>query len=311
MAGTISGNSLMKKYAGYLHTAEFRVEPMAWIGLSLVAALVAGTGTWAISEFALGLGQSIPIGAMFFIVLADIMIGYPYLMAQQKIDRIEEDLPDALRQIADTLKAGGTFEYALREVVNSEYGPLKKELNEALRMLEEGQNFKDALQTVYHNIDSRLVKRTITIIIDSVSAGASLTGILDEIAEDVRASHRIDKERKSKTLMQVLFMFAAGGIIAPIIFGFTSTIAGILTSATGGAATPEMMKSATEAIGIIQNSIQFYLFAEVFFTSLMISLIRDGRLTKSIIYFPLLLFMAYLSYLMAIIVSSAIVGGIK
>ncbi len=307
----LRNSKILKKYATYLHTAEFGIDASLWLLLSAVSAVFAGIIIWFVSKEIVGIEQNIPLGALFFVVTIDLMIGYPYLKAQERIDQIEEALPDALRQIADTLKAGGTYEYALREVANAEYGPLKKEMNEILRKLEEGQNFENSIKSLYYNVDSRLVKRTATIIIDSVSAGAGLTSILEEIAEDVRATHRINKERKSKTVMQTIFMFTAGGIIAPVIFGFTSTIAGILTSVPSSLVPEATRDASLHSIEIIQNSIQFYLFIEVFFTSLMISLIREGKLTKSIIYFPLLLFMAYLSYLIAIIASSAIVGGVK
>ncbi len=302
---------ILKKYASYLHTAEFAIDASLWLMLSAIASVFAGIIVWFIAREAIGIEQNVQLGLLFFIVTLDLMIGYPYLKAQERIDQIEEDLPDALRQIADTLKAGGTYEYALREVANAEYGPLKKEMNEVLRKLEEGQNFENSIKSLYYNVDSRLVKRTTMVIIDSVAAGAGLTSILEEIAEDVRATHRINRERKSKTVMQTIFMFTAGGIIAPIIFGFTSTIAGILSNAPASIVPAATREASLHAIEVIQNSIQFYLFIEVFFTSIMISLIREGRLTKTIIYFPLLLFMAYLSYLLAIMVSGAIVGGVK
>ncbi len=302
---------ILKKYATYLYAAEFQVDATLWLMLSAVVAAFAGILAWFITKEIIGFEQHLQLGVLIFIVSLDLMIGYPYLKAQERVDMIEEALPDALRQIADTLKAGGTYEYALREVANAEYGPLRKEMNEILRKLEEGQNFENSIKSLYYNVDSRLVKRTTMIIIDSVAAGAGLTSILEEIAEDVRAIHRINRERKTKTVMQTIFMFTAGGIIAPIIFGFTSTIAGILTSAPASIVSEAIREASLHSIEVIQNSIQFYLFVEVFFTSLMISLIREGRFTKSIIYFPILLLMAYLSYILAKIGSSAIVGGVK
>lgn len=306
----VVGNlNFLKKYSSYLTTAEIKVDTTLWVVLSLVVSLLFGAGAWYVSDQIIGIEQGLQVGLVFFIVVLDLMTGFPYIMAQRRISQIEEALPDVLRQIADTLKAGGTYEYALREVASAEYGPLKRELNEVLRKLEEGQNLENSLKTLSYNVDSRLVKRTVTIIIDSVKAGAGLTTILEEIAEDVRAQHRLEKERKSKTLMQTLFMFAAAGVVAPIIFGFTNTIAAILTSAPESVVTAQAKEAAVRAISIIQNSIQAYLFAEVLFTSMMISLVREGKITKSIIYFPILLFMAYMAYLGAVLVSKKLVLG--
>jgi len=304
----LKNSKLMTKYASYLNSAEFKVDPLLWIILSVLIAIIAGIGAWFLVGL-IGLKQGIQVGGLFFLVLIDLLIGWPYLKAIQRIDKIEETLPDALRQMADTLRAGGTYEYALREIAISDYGPLQKEMNEVLRKLEEGENFQNALLTLSQNVDSRLVQRTVTIIIDSVYAGAGLANVLEEISEDVRAMHRLDKERKARTIMQVIFMFTAGGLVAPMIFGFVSTISAVLINAASAVATEVEKNTATKALNIINLSIQAYIFIESLATSLMISLMREGKMGKSIIYFPILLFVAYLSYIIAELMSMAIVGG--
>src|SRR3989338_6349351 len=214
----------LKKNSLYLKQIDFKDDPVLWIILSFLVSFVVGA---AIILLVPELWQ---LGIIMFLVIADIMIGYPYLKASQRIDDIERNLSDALKQMADTLRAGGTYEYALREVASAEYGYLKKEINTVLRKLEEGDNFETALSSLSQNVDSRIVKRTVTIIIDSVKAGAGLADILDEISEDVRAIHRINAERKTRTILQVLFMVAAGGFVAPLIFGFVATISSVLIS---------------------------------------------------------------------------------
>lgn len=305
----IKNSEIMQKYARYLHSAEFKIDPFLWIIFAFIISLTLAIGIFFLVSQIFKLDEGIQFGLLFFIVTIDLLIGYPYLKAQQRIDQIEESLPDALRQMADTLRAGGTYEYALREIATSEYGPLTKEMNEVLRKLEEGENFQNSLMSLTYNIDSRLIKRTVIIIVDSVAAGAGLANVLEEISEDVRASHRIAKERKARTVMQVIFMFAAGGFVAPMIFGFVSTVSDVLITAASSVATKQEREDAEAALNIINLSIQGYLLIQAFATSLMISLMREGKMGKSIIYFPVLLFIAYTFYIGAGIVSAAIVGG--
>lgn len=294
----------VRKYSEYLEHSGFKIDATIWITVSFAVALVIS------GLFILVLPKIWYMGLIGFIVLLDLFIGYPYLTALQRVDSIEEILPDALKQMADTLKAGGTYEYALREIAMSEYGPLTKEMNTVLRKLEEGENFEDSLKTLSENVDSLLVRRTVTIIVDSVRAGAGLADILDQISEDVRALHRIGRERKSRTLMQALFMVAAGAVVAPIIFGFVSTIIQVLIGASAGVASAAEQAEAIKAAGFIAVSIQVYIFIEIIATSIMISLMRDGNMSKSIIYFPILLLVAYIVYLVAQVASSIMVGGI-
>jgi archaellum biogenesis protein FlaJ (TadC family) len=295
------------KYSEYLHQVEFPVDALLWILLSLAVSFLVGAGLIVI------LPDFWQLGIILFLVVSDLMIGYPYLKASQRIDQIEEALPDALKQIADTLRAGGTYEFAMREIASSEYGYLKKEMNNVLRKLEEGENFENALKTLSQNVDSRLVQRTVTIIIDSVKSGAGLADILDEISEDVKATYQISSERKTRTMLQVIFMFTAGSMVAPAIFGFVSTISSTLinsaAAAKGAAATADIVK-ARNASNTIQLGIQGYMLIEVLAASIVISLMREGKIAKSIIYFPILLLIAYVVYTIAAFVSAAIVSSV-
>jgi len=295
---------VFRSYADNLEKSGFPVDATLWVLISLLVAVVSGT------LFILMMPAIWHLGLIGFIVVLDLLLGYPYLMAMNRIAAIEEDLPDALKQMADTLKAGGTYEYALREVAMSEYGPLKIEMNAVLRKLEEGENFETSLNTLIENIDSVLVRRSITIIIDSVHSGAGLADILDQISDDVRAMHRIGRERKSRTMMQVMFMVAAGAIVAPMIFGFVATILHVLITASAGAVAEEARNAAIKASETIANLIQIYIFIEVVASSIMIALMRDGRVNKSIIYFPFLLLLAYVVYILSQVASGMLVSGI-
>lgn len=304
----IKDMGIMKKYAKFLHTADFRIDPLIWIIYCLIAAvIISAIMFFAASYFKLD--QANAVGILGFIVVLDLGIGYPYLKAEQRIEETEEILPDALRQMADTLKSGGTYELAIKEVATSDYGPLKIEMNEVLRKLEEGENFENAFKTLSKNVDSRLIQRTVTIITDSIQAGAGLSNVLEQIAEDVRAFYRIAKERKASTSMQVIFMFTAGALIAPMIFGFVATISKILITSSGMAATAEAKTAATEASAMINLAIQLYIFVETFFSALMMSIMREGKVSKTIIYFPILVLIAYIAYLAASIMSSGFIGG--
>lgn len=292
----------LKKYQEMLDQIEFEIDALLWILFSVAAFIAICVMTiFYFQEFFL-------IGFTLAIVVGDLMLGYPYLKAVQRIDAIEEALPDSLKQMADILKAGGTIEFALREVAYAEYGPLKDELFEVLRKLEEGENFATALSSLSQNVNSRVVKRTVTIIIDSIKAGAGLADILDEIAEDVRETHRIAKERKTRTLLQVIFMVVAGGAIAPIIFGFVGTISKVLLGAGQGLNRPEVIAQAVAASTTITFGMQFYMIVQVIAASTMVSLMREGRVTNTVIYFPILLFIAVVCYTLASIISGGLVG---
>jgi len=290
------------KYESYLLSIGFAIDALVWIIISLLVSL-------GVAFALLLLIPAYPVLAIVvFAVIADLSIGMPYFKALNRIDQIEQAFPDILKQMADTLRAGGTYEYTLREISESEYGPIKKEMQAVLRKLEEGENFENSLKTLSENIDSRLVQRVITIIIDSVRSGAGLAEILEQISEDVREMNRLDRERKSRTMMQVIFMAVAGGAVAPMIFGFVSTVIRFLVK-TAKTSSVAAHNESILAIGTIDLGVQVYIFVVILAASLIIAIMRDGKMSKSILYFPILLFIAYTCYLAAQLISQNMFKG--
>jgi len=330
-----------KNYKEYLREIKWPFDPKKWVTIGVVLAVVSFLLVWIL----LGVLQFFPMKSLHamlfsivsFVAVLDIALAYPYLLSIRRISQIEDFLPDAFKQMADTLKAGGTFEYALRTVSSAEYGPLTKEVSLVLRRLEEGENLENALRGFARNVNSRVLRRAIDIILDSITAGASLADILDEIADDVRATHRIIRERKSTTIMQVLFMIAAGVLVSPFIFGLITAIVEFLMGQSLSAmrtlptTTRNVIPGAEASVfcnpgsfitqaganvagfwscvmGSITLLLVIYIVIEALAVGFMVSMIREGNVNKSFIYIPVFLFIAYTVYFLSYVGVSGFFG---
>ena len=131
--------------------------------------------------------------------------------------------------------------------------------------------------------------------IDAAKTGASLTDVFEEVSEDVRSIHTIVRERAAKTLMQSMFIVAAGALVAPAIFGIVLGIISFLIqiAASTGIQTGAVIAEALYAQGVIETMMMVYIVAEALASSAMISAMRDGTFSKTIIYFPAILLVAY------------------
>jgi len=101
-------------YREYLREIKWPFEPKTWLIISIILAIALGVATWIL----VGILQIIPMrfvhsvlfSIIILIVTLDITLTYPYLLAVRRISQIEDALPDAFKQMADTLKAGGYHE---------------------------------------------------------------------------------------------------------------------------------------------------------------------------------------------------------
>ena len=296
----------IKEYNNWLRFSKMKFNAATWIPISIVLGVSTGAILFFVLNFLLQIVTIIPLA--FGAAVGIILLGFPYMQKEKIVDSIERDFSDALKQMADTLKAGDTYASALREIVNSDYGRLSEEMKIALRRLEEGENIETALRGFAERVDSKLIKRTIVIILDSIKTGSSLSDLLEDISDDVRELYRIKEQRKANTTMQFLFMIAAGGFIAPMIFGEVTAVMGMFSSLTFDAITAS--NQATQQMGVfIELLIQAYVFVAIVGTGLMMSLIREGKLNKSIIYIPLLLLAGYLMYYAATFAVRMLISG--
>ncbi|OQA32082.1 MAG: flagellar assembly protein J [archaeon ADurb.Bin336] len=300
----LTSNTLIQKYQYWLDFGHINYPAPIWIGASILTGIFMGIISYALSTILIHEFTLIP--STFFLATIILLIGYPYLKKETLIESVEKNFSDALKQMADTLRAGDTYENALREVVEADYGRLSEEMQLALRRMEDGENLETALTGFANRVDSERIKRTVQIILDSIRTGSSLSDILNEIAEDLRDYERLKEERKASTTMQFLFLVAAGGFIAPMIFG---EIGAVITGFASIGAREINMGTANN--NFITTIIQLYIIIEVIGSGVMMSLINEGKINKSIIYTPILLLIAFIVYhATKIIITGMVVGSI-
>lgn len=302
-------DGFFEKYEYWMKFSKMNKDIEVWLIISIVVPIIVSLVAGLLIYLYIPMVNPITIGLALFISIGTLLVGLPYFKASKRIDDIESSLADALKQIADTLKAGDTFESALREISTAEYGALTEEMNNVLRKLEEGENLANSMKVLSTNVDSRLVKRAVTIIVDSINAGAGLSDILGDISDDMRTLYSINRERKSMTMMQTLFMIMAGAVIAPFIFGEVSAIVIVLAD-SGKVGTLAVYSEQSKVLGATLILVaQIYIIIEVIAASIILSIIRNGNLNKSVLYIPVLLLLAVVIYYVGYIATMGMVSA--
>ena len=324
-------------YDGYLQLAG--IGDFLWPEVILVLAIVGGTIgfvigsilTIVIHNFCKIIPISILLPILCSIAIIDLIVGGPYFLASRVREEMERYLPDALKQFSSTIKAGGTYTFAIKEITTAGYGKLSKEFEKILKELREGLTLQKALNNFAERSMSKLIKRTIRIMIDAIESGGGLAKVMDSIAEDVRQVLRIQRERIAKTTMQSLLLTVAGILLAPAIFGMVigilyflittsaevakSGLGEALKQAGGGLAsafmkpiTKEDIERALQFKDMMYNLFLFYALIESALTCVAVSIIRESKPFKAIIYLPFAMLITYILYNGGILLTALMLG---
>lgn len=260
-----------RTYSLYLEQTNIKFSTLQWLLFAVIIAFGAGAGLF----YVLG---SFSIAAVVVMLILILFIGAPIVLKQKRDSAIEEAIPDVFEELATSLRAGATIEQALVDLTKIQKGPLIDELKIALKDMEGGLSFEESIQNLITRVDIQLLKRTLNIVIDGRKAGGELADILDAVSSDARDVSRLQRERVSKTLMYVIFIFAAGAVIAPTIFGFVSQISNLVIS-LGATTNPLML----ELFGVSVSILWLYLVIESLISGIMIAVVRGDKIWRGVL----------------------------
>jgi len=135
-----------------------------------------------------------------------ILIGpYGFLMAAKlrKVRKIEERLPDFLRDVAEAGRFGMTLPDAIIVASRGRYGMLTEEIKRMASQLEWGVPVATALQLFEDRIKTPLISRVVSIVTRANQAGGNVADVLGMVAHDTREIQLSQEQRRITMLRYV------------------------------------------------------------------------------------------------------------
>ena len=183
--------------------------------------------------------------ALDFMVLGLLAIMGPYgfLMASKlrRISKIEDRLPDFLRDVAEAGRFGMTLPDAIVVASRGRYGLLTDEIKHMASQLEWGVPVATALRLFEERIKTPLTSRVVSIITRANSAGGNVADVLTMVARDTREVQLSNEARRITMLTYVtviwiaFFVFLVTIYIMAAVFLPQMVLAGKGISGGGGA----------------------------------------------------------------------------
>jgi len=256
-----------------LESTKIGLSADAFLGLVLVLSLIAAVAT-AFVALILELLMFLLIAPFVAVgIFIGLTRGLPAFLAQRRAAELERMLPDALRQMSSTLRAGVGIDSALEDIAKSKYGELSLEFERVITEVNRGRSLTGALLALSRRSCSALYHRSFQLIVEGIERGAALASVLDSVSTDAKEVQAIQRERKAATTQQVLFLYAVALFAAPFIVGLTVGVSGISVGGNKAGMPPEMV-----TIAMIYNAIQAII------CGLAVGVLRYGKMSKGIPY---------------------------
>jgi archaeal flagellar protein FlaJ len=152
--------------------------------------------------------------------LIAIMGPYGFLKSRQlgRIEKIEDRLPDFLRDVAEAGRFGMTLPDAIIVASKGRYGLLTDEIKKMASQLEWGVPVATALRLFEERVPTPLVQRVVSIVTRANEAGGNVADVLTMVAHDTREAQLSVKGREISMLTYLTVIYIAFGVFLVTIY---------------------------------------------------------------------------------------------
>jgi flagellar protein FlaJ len=149
--------------------------------------------------------------ALDFLTLGIVAICGPYGFVMtaklRRVQKIEERLPDFLRDVSEAGRFGMTLPDAIIVASRGRYGLLTEEIKKMASQLEWGVPVAKALRLFEERVPTPLVRRVVSIITRANEAGGNVADVLTMVAHDTREVQLAHQAREISMLTYVTVIY--------------------------------------------------------------------------------------------------------
>ncbi|MFB6294304.1 MAG: type II secretion system F family protein [Candidatus Nanohaloarchaea archaeon] len=155
---------------------------------------------------------------------------HPDLKARRRVNRLERDLPYALRHLLIEVQSGMTL-YEAMVSISEGYGEASTEFQRIVKDINAGVSEMEALEQAVIRNPSLQFRRSLWQMINTLKAGSDLGTTLESLVDAIMDQQIMDVRRYGQELNPYILVYLIGAIIAPSL-GVSFLI--IFSTFTGG-----------------------------------------------------------------------------
>lgn len=225
---------------------------------------------------------------LFFLLIGiGVLIGVtPFIFAtiyETKVANEKEEMfLEFTRNLVESVKVGTPVSKSIINIKGKSYGVLSENVDKLANQISLGIPLHVALQVFSKDVNNKTISRALTLIGEAERAGGEIGEILESVAESVRTSDKLKKERKAtiSTLVvqgYIIFLIFMA-IILVMQFKILPLLSGIAESGGLGIAGLSAPSGAGQtATQEISSSFLWLLLVQGFFSGLTIGKMSEGN----------------------------------
>lgn len=191
-----------------------------------------------------------------------------FMKIEKRSGEIESSIPDFLRQLSSMLRVGLSLENALVDMSNHGNGPLYDELRRVVVEIRMGKSLDESFNNMAMRLNSKDLERSFKIILNAHKSGGSLSDIILDVSDDLRAMLVLKRERKASVMMSVMFLIIASTFAAPFALGMVGVYSSFMIELGKGGAICEVAPLAAEIYLILHSILAGFLMALIMYGDL-------------------------------------------
>jgi len=235
---------------------------------------------------------------VFYAILWSMFAVYLDLRLYNRTKMIEASLPNYLEFTSANLRAGMPIDRALWLAIRPRFGPLAVEMEKVAKDTMSGEELSSALVKFANKYNSPVLKRSVSLLNEGLEAGGKVSDLITKIAWNLDEVGIIKKEISASVLNYIIFIGFATVIAAPILFSLCTMLLHIISGLgnimpTGAATGMQVLPVGLFKSGITAKDFNMYAYLSLsvtsIFSSMIISIIRKGKVKDGLKYIPLFL----------------------
>jgi len=273
---------------------------IAGIAFWIVAGLAwAGTFTFTITS---GVAPGFD-AALDWIVFGLIAIMGPYGFVRSaqltRVEKIEDRLPDFLRDVAEAGRFGMTLPDAIIVASRGRYGLLTDEIKKMASQLEWGVPVATALRLFEERVPTPLVQRVVSIVTRANEAGGNVADVLTMVAHDTREAQLQVKAREITMLTYLTVIYISFGVFLVTIYIMAAIFLPDMITAGAGVASSSLSGQGglTLAFALVPELFLAFFVAVIAHAvgdGIMAGILQKGRIAYGLQHATIMLIMGYL-----------------